>query len=237
MNFGRKQNMEENREQPTIIPATALNGANENCAMSEVGSQEGEANLGKFKSVQALMDAYQSLQSEFTKKCQMLSELKKDKTADLSQKNLEENVENNEISSTQEGESEKIDDETLENSEEEKLKQFLLENSEAKEYVEEIKKRFSSTAPKQQNPYSVAWAEVVLNHLKEGSLSDTIINQYVLSDEKVKNKIIEEYLTGLTNSNPPIIMSSQSGERLSGVLPDSPKSLAEAKRIMSKMFS
>ena len=231
--------MEENREQPTIIPATALNGANEDCAMSEVGSQEGEANKGKYKTVQALMDAYQSLQSEFTKKCQMLSELKKDKTADLSQKNLEENVENNESlnSSNQEVESEKIDDETLENSEEEKLKQFLLENSEAKEYVEEIKKRFSSTATKQQNPYSVAWAEVVLSHLKEGSLSDTIINQYVLSDEKVKNKIIEEYLTGLTNSNPPIIMSSQSGERLSGVLPDSPKSLAEAKRIMSKMFS
>ena len=67
--------MEENREQPIIMPATALNAAEENSAMSEIGSQNGE--LGKFKNSKALLDAYNNLQSEFTKKCQMLSQLQK----------------------------------------------------------------------------------------------------------------------------------------------------------------
>jgi len=70
--------MEETREQPIIMPATALNAADEKSAMSEVGSQD--MNMGKFKSVQALMDAYNNLQAEFTKKCQKLSQLQKDKT-------------------------------------------------------------------------------------------------------------------------------------------------------------
>ena len=46
--------MEENREQPIIMPATALNAAEENSAMSEIGSQNGE--LGKFKNSKALLE-------------------------------------------------------------------------------------------------------------------------------------------------------------------------------------
>ena len=79
--------MEENREQPIIMPATALNAAEENSAMSEIGSQNGE--LGKFKNSKALLDAYNNLQSEFTKKCQMLSQLQKDKTDNLLDKSCE----------------------------------------------------------------------------------------------------------------------------------------------------
>ena len=71
--------MEEFREQPTIMPAQALNPAYDNDAMSEVGSQNQDGQLGKFKSVQALMDAYDNLQAEFTKKCLLLSELEKEK--------------------------------------------------------------------------------------------------------------------------------------------------------------
>lgn len=37
----------------------------------------GEILLGKFKDVNALLDAYNSLQSEFTKRCQRLKELEK----------------------------------------------------------------------------------------------------------------------------------------------------------------
>lgn len=216
--------MEEiNREQPIIMPAQALNGAEENGAMSEVGSQNQEGELGKFKSVQALKDAYDSLQAEFTKKCQLLSEMQKDKTqSSESQPSVAE---------------EKCEEENIE-ADEEGLKEFLSQFGEAEAYAEEIRKRFPEVKAQNQNPYKVAWAEVLMKNLKEkNASSDPIINQYVLSDERVRNKIIEDYLISLNNSQPPIVISSQSGERLSGVMPDSPKTLAEAKKRVEKMFS
>ena len=39
------------------------------------GGKEGEVSLGKFKDVDALLNAYNSLQSEFTKRCQKIKEL------------------------------------------------------------------------------------------------------------------------------------------------------------------
>lgn len=217
--------MEENREQPIIMPANALNQAenieeNES-AMSEVGSQN-EAELGKFKSVQALMDAYNSLQAEFTKKCQALSELKKDKTEKESVAISGENEE------SERGETQIS---------EEIFNKFLLENSEAREYAEEIKEKVSSPA-QNLSPYEVAWAQILLGSIKEqNEKSDKIINQYVLSNENVKNKVIENYLNELSSTKTPMVISSQSGERVSGVVPETPKTLKEAKIIVNKMFS
>ena len=216
--------MEENREQPIIMPATALDKADENEVMSEVGSQD---DLGKFKSVQALMDAYNSLQSEFTKKCQMLKSYEKDK-AEQSQEEQKQQEDEMVESNPQENENGSIDD----------LDLFLAHNDEAKGYIDEIKERFGQTNPTKQSPYEVAWANVILSHMKEGDkASDPIINQYVLSDENVKNKIIENYLTQINKSKAPITISSRKGDRVSAVNPDTPKTLAEAKKLLGKMFS
>ncbi len=213
--------MEENREQPIMAQAHALNGANEdildNDVVGEIGSQQTDS-LGKFKSVQALMDAYNSLQAEFTKKCQLLSELKKDKT----ESPLDDGVA---VTQNQSAVSE------------EAMGQFLLENREAEGYAEEIKQMVASANPNTTNPYEVAWAKVLLGRLKEGEKSDQVINQYVLSNENVKNKIIENYLQELSKSKPPYVMSSQGGERVSGVVPDAPKTLVDAKKLVDKMFS
>ena len=69
---------EENREQPTVEPANVINITSEESAASEVGSQ---GQYGKFKSADKLLEAYNNLQSEFTKKCQQLSQMQKDKMA------------------------------------------------------------------------------------------------------------------------------------------------------------
>lgn len=220
--------MEENREQPIIMPAPALEKATENEVMSEVGSQE-EAELGKFKSVQALMDAYNSLQSEFTKKCQLLKSYEKDKTDDSCKEKKIEKQEDEMVGSAPQ-EKEEVSDEEV-------INLFLSHNEEAKGYANEIKERFGLLEPTQKSP-RVAWADVILSHLKEGDkTSDPIINQYVLSDENVRNKIIEKYLIDLSNQKPPITITSRSGDRVSGVKPDTPKTLAEAKRLVDKMFS
>lgn len=231
--------MEENREQPTIIPAQALNPAYDNGAMSEAGSQNQDGELGKFKSVQALMDAYSNLQAEFTKKCQALSELKQ-KNEEISQEKIDNQSEENEKNEdNQLQENEKVEDNQAEEKEfsEEGLQEFLAQFQEAQGYAEEIKKRFPSTVTQTKNPYAIAWAEVLLKNLKEDASSDPIVQQYVLSDENIRNKIINDYFINLNKSQPPIVISSQSGERLSGVQPDSPKTLAEAKKQLEKLFS
>ncbi len=204
--------MDENREQPIIMPAMALNGANDDGAEGEVGSQNND-NLGKFKNAQALLTAYNNLEAEFTKKCQELSQLKQDKENE-----------------------EKVDKQPHEEDKEALFRSFLEENGEAEKYAEEIKNSVSTS--QNQNPYRVAWANILLEKLKsEDKLSDPILSQYILNDENIRNKILEKYLENLSRSKPPVIFSAQGGERLSGVMPDNPKTLAEAKEIVDKMFS
>lgn len=213
--------MEELREQPISEPATALNAADERSVVSENGSQE--VDLGKFKNTQALLDAYNNLQAEFTKKSQQLSELKQDKA------NNHEDIlnENDEKNSQNEEKIENVDHE---------LSLFLEKNSEAENFSEEIKAHYLD---KNQNPFERAWASVVMSHIKvnDNKINDPIINQYILNDETVKNKIIENYLNELNTSRPPIMISSQSGERLSEIKSDNPKTLEEAKVVVGKMFS
>ena len=95
--------MEEDfREQPLEEPANVSGETINDSAASVNGSltqAEGEVflqedkdfapeseekkedeDLGKFKSVQSLLTAYNNLQASYTKKCQRLSELEKDKT-------------------------------------------------------------------------------------------------------------------------------------------------------------
>ena len=218
------------REQPVVEPTDSLNKENDESVVSETGSQK--TDLGKFKNVEALLDAYNNLQSEFTKKCQLLSSLEKDKTEQEKGNKDKTNdndfqKQNQDVSLT---ENEKELDET-------ELASFLLNNSEAKTFVDEIKNNFSTKNA--QSPYQLAWANVVLSHLKnnDNKKDDPIINRYVLSDENVKNKIIENYLVELQNRKAPVVISSQGGERLSGVLPDNPKTLEEAKELTNKMFS
>lgn len=222
--------MEEEREQPTMEPATALNGAEQNSAESEVGSQ-GE--LGKFKTAGALLEAYNNLQAEFTRKCQLLSSLQKDKMQNEETTEEKNTNENPSIERSEENES--TNDDATKDEFDEDLKAFLEANSDAAEFAEEIKSRFSEAKTK-TSPFEDAWAKVVFSMLKDGKLSDNMIDQYLITSQNVQNKVIESYLKDLQNDKPPLIISS-SGERLSQVAPDSPKTLAEAKAMVDKMFS
>ena len=47
-------------------------------AQENIGESSGEVSLGKFKDTAALLSAYNSLQAEFTKRCQRIKELERD---------------------------------------------------------------------------------------------------------------------------------------------------------------
>lgn len=208
---------EENREQPTMEPTNVSIETNEESVVSEVGSQQDvrqalpeRNNFGKFKSAEDLLMAYNNLEAEFTKKCQKLSALEKEKT-EQPQIDLEQEFE-----------------------------RFLLSNAEAKEFSEEIKSYVQSEGLQRvDKPFETAWAKVVLNHVSSsyGKANDPIVKRYVLSNEEIENKIVENYLNALKEQKSPMLMSSQKGERVSSVTPDTPSSLNEARNLVEKMFS
>lgn len=206
--------MEEIREQPSPSPANVSIETNEEGAVSGTGSLDIEArqaestpeqyDIGKFKSVEALLDAYTSLQAEFTKKCQRLSDLEKEKTALETKPTTDE-----------------------------KLAQFLSKNQEALPYAPELKTILSEG----EGSADSAWAKLVLSRLAQGDTHDPIVNRYVLSSDELKHKIVENYLSALSAQKPPLVISSQKGERVSSTAPDTPSSLTDAKRLVEKMFS
>ena len=211
---------EENREQPVLSQANVSDETSVFGAESDAGSQNDDisarkavspeqSEFGKFKSAEALLEAYNNLQAEFTKKCQKLSQFEKDKT-EVQPLDLD-------------GEFEK----------------FLSQNGEAAGFSEEIKQLVSSDSALQNvaNPFEAAWAKVVLSHVASRSASDPIINRYILSSDEIKEKIVENYLDALKKQNSPIIISSNKGERVSSTKPDTPTSLKEAKSLVEKMFS
>lgn len=208
--------MEEIREQPVKEPTNVSIETEGESVVSETGSQidtarqasqpEQQGEYGKFKSLEALLNAYSSLEAEFTKKCQRLSQLEKEKT---------------EVSG-----GENIDD---------KLTKFLSKNEEAGSYAEELKEIVSSEA--ETGEFESAMAKLVLNRVAQNKLDDPMVNRYILSSDEIQNKVIENYLNALKEQKPPVVISSQKGERVSSVKPDTPTSLKEAKKLVEKMFS
>ena len=203
--------MEENREQPMEEQTNALNKAEDESVASDIGSQNnGSAGeYGKFKSPEALLDAYNNLEKEFTRKCQRLSELEKDKT------------EEKEISL------------------EDKFSQFLSENTDAIGYSEEIMKiaQTDDKIKSLQDPFMAAWCKVLCEDvLHKASAGDYCLNKYVLSSEEIQHKIVEDYLGKLREQKNPVVISSSSGERVSSAEIEHPSTLEEAKQLVDKMF-
>lgn len=201
---------EEIREQPQQNPANVSNETSGDCAESDAGSltsvQE-EPKYGKFQNLEELLKAYNNLEAEFTKKCQRLSVLEKEKTE--------------ETESLNQG-----------------FDEFLSQNDEAKEFSEEIKNYVQSDLNRSRNPFETAWAKVVIQHLSDSKqLDDPIVNRYVLNNDTIKTKIVENYLHALSEQKTPITISSHKGERVSGVVSDTPKTLNEARKLVEKMFS
>ncbi len=207
--------MEEEKivEQPIEEQAKVTND-NIESADSEIGStekKEQDGKFGKFSSSSDLLDAYENLHKEFTRKCQRLSEIEKEKT--------QEN--NPSIEKLEEG-----------------LSKFLSKNDEAKNYSQEILQKVS--AKEEGNSFENAWAKVVLEKIASRDAEkkdDPLVKKFVFEDENLRNSVIEIYMKELQSKKPPILLKSNSGERATRVEPVAPTSLKEAKRLMEDMFS
>lgn len=143
--------------------------------------EQKEQNLGKFKNPQELLRAYGELEKEFTRKSQRLKELENGAS------------ENCELS-------------------EEKWKEaadkFFEKTPTAKPFAREIASKIMEepSLKNDKDCFSVALTKVLLDKFRtpEQLMQDgQFLNDYVLSSDKVKSAVIEEYLRTLRAGQPP----------------------------------
>ena len=207
--------MEENKEFVEEQPEE-IEGSSNSAEMVEK-SEESEAErgvpIGKFKSVDDLYQAYNNLQAEFTRKCQRLAEMEKDKTQEA------------------QSQEEKLDI---------AFKVFLSENQNAVSFADEIKQRVLQSAElvAEEKPFDKVWAQMLVEKLSmPNSTQEPMVQNFVLNDENLKNLVIQNYVKQLQENKAPFVMSSNSGERVTKPATPKPESFEQAKKLVVELLS
>lgn len=180
--------------------------------------------LGKFKDSDALLNAYNELQSEFTRKCQKLSE---------AEKKLQENS----SIQTSGGENNTVSDEFAWNK---NISEFLQSHKNAESLVEEITDEIMINEDLKNSPNGLEQAYMKVIEKKFTPHEELVKNQeflekYIYSNDEIKNKIIKEYVSSLQNIRNPISINN-SGYN-GGVATNSNfTSIEEAGKYVEKLF-
>ena len=156
---------------------------------------KGSIKFGKFKDAESLLKAYNSLQTEFTKKSQRLSEL--------------------ENSKTEFSRDEKIN---------KAIKDLEQDHDIAKKFCQEIKQAVKDV---DSDNYNQVVKDELLKRLADSyrtaddyAVDEQFLNQFVYNNPTIKDNIIREYLSGLTNITPVKVVSN-----LSSSIPVSPPNI------------
>lgn len=175
--------------------------------------------LNKFKDVKSLEEAYVNLQSEFTRKCQRLSELEKD---NLKAETFNPVYESPEWKSV--------------------VGEFLANNPTAQSYAAEIMDVLlnDKVLASNQNSLELAFERVKASKYRsedEMINDDKFLENYVLNNDKIKKIIIDNYLNEIKqNKSPQLINSTKTGSL--GITPNKrPSSLSEARALAEKILS
>ncbi len=184
----------------------------------ELNEIEG-SKYGKFRDAETLLNAYNNLQSDYTKKCQALSQLQKE----CEDKGLNKSPEQ------------------LSKDWEEKVKSFFEANVKAKKYEKDLAniimqdKEIASS----DNPLDNAWNKFLKENFMdkdELALDEDFLQKYIYSNNKIKNKIMEDYFSVLSLGDAPTLISAQRGSKTFLSPPNKPKTIKEAGKIAEDLF-
>ena len=165
-----------------------------NRSVEEPVSQDlkGSVDLGKFKDAESLLKAYNSLQTEFTKKSQRLSEL--------------------ENSNTEFSREEKINNAIKELEQNYNIAQKFsqdiksaVKDIECSDYKQIVQEELLKSLEKNYKTASEYMAD------------EQFLNDYVYNNQAIRDNIIRDYLASLTNTSPVRVVS-----KLSSSIPVSP---------------
>lgn len=179
--------------------------------LQESKEMDSGSSIKKFKNVEALSKAYENLEREFTKKCQKLNELLCDNSdaKSLPQYKKEDWLQ--------------------------KVGEFLENNQRAKNYVKQIADILvnDENLAKKEDALELAYSQILKENFKtkeEYIEDEDFLNEFVYNNEKIKAKIIEDYLINLGKSKTIPLINSESGSLSVSTPKFSPKNLAEAGR-------
>lgn len=192
-------------------------------AKSPINNDKKEmTSYGKFKDSEALLSAYNSLEAEFTKRSQKLKELeiateiKTDKVTPVIAEPL------------YQGKDWQI-----------QVADFVSKYPMAQEFSEEIAKLIMTddALARDKQCLTLALNRVLADkyrHPKDLIGDKDFIDNYVMSDSVIKDKIISDYLDNLSNHRPPELIHKKGEIPL--VPPHRPKSIEEAGELATKLL-
>ncbi len=179
----------------------------------EINSENVDSSIyGKFKDAKSLLEAYNSLQSEFTRKSQKLADL---------QKQLDENL-------------------TLSKSD--SIEEILNDSTDMEKYKKEITEILENDTELSNLPNKnrVAFKIIKEAESKTANLLNNpdYMDKYIESNQELKNKIITSYLSSQQNSpsTPKVISGNASNIYFSPSI-STPKTLRDAGEILTKMLN
>lgn len=178
-----------------------------------------DGSLGKFKDAQSLYSAYNSLQAEFTRKCQRLSELEKT------------SVSNQDVQDSPVYKDENWSKQVVE---------FLEKNQDAKPFAKEIcdEIMLNEDLSKSKDALSLAWANVIKKNYKSPSdvESDDFIENYILSNEKITQRVAQLLANRARQNNLPKMVGKTAGSHINLPTHSQPLTLEDAKEMLRKMI-
>ncbi len=211
--------IQEDREQLSKAePSPSIDMEERELVKDEVDERALEGSLGKFKDTESLLKAYNSLQAEFTKKCQSLSKLKSETCKD---------DEKAPVYSREDWES--------------KVSDFFEKNNDAKAFSSQIANKLmeDEALAKKDNALELAWANIASkNYIAPEKLveDDDFLEKYVLNNEKIKETILKNAVNQIQQA-PTVMSSSMKGGTTGLYKPQTAKTLSEAKEIVRKLFN
>lgn len=179
--------------------------------------------LSKFKTTEALEEAYVNLEKEFTQKCQKVKEL-------TDKLNFEENMaKQNAIPESQkEGWQQKV-------------ATFYANNPEAKEFEEEISKLVSSDSKiaSSKTPLEDALTKVKSQKyvpFAQLAKDKDFLDKYIFSNQQINKKIITDYLDYVASQQVMPLISSKSGAGTFASPVKKPQTLQDAGKMAEAYF-
>ena len=181
-------------------------------AEPDVQSENSDSSIyGKFKDAKTLLEAYNSLEAEFTRKSQKLAEF---------QKKNEDNA-------------------LLSNND--SLEKIINDNPDLEKYKKEVTEILDNNKNISDLPNKNHVAFTILKEAERKSAEQLnnpeYVDKYIESNEKIKEKIISNYLSSLNevSTAPKVISGNSSSIYISPSL-NMPKTLKDAGEILSKML-
>ena len=170
---------------------------------------EGSTNYGKFKDAESLLKAYNSLEAEFTKKSQRLSLLETE-----NEKNL------NQISKQAE--------------QEKRVEEFITKFEIAKPFGSALKESLKQNENADIKDEALNLISKSYKTAEFYSQDEEFLNNYIFSNQEIKDKIVKEYLSKVTQ-NSPIKVENGAGS-ITLTPPKKPTTIKEAGRLAKSII-